>query len=707
MGALTPTVGATGTAVWLDNAIDIDASGTLTRAAVQVSSGGDASDVLAVSGLPSGLLASFDATSLTLTLSGEGSADDYQTALRQVHLSTSDNTPNPRTVTWSVTDTASVTASQNSAVQVCAAPRTLYVDQADAVVLNGPRAAELLDFCRANGVAELVLYNSSTLVAGGNAAALATFMAQARQEGSGIERIGFAVSHTAQIEELKAFVGAHSVPVDFLMSEYEFWVGNSQYSYAGYKDLLAAMNAASVALGGSDTYTYLGWVAGDLPAVDRLEAETTRSAEIAGLVDRVYLAAYNMFLNQFATNGQNLYDIAQGDTVRRLQDLGAAAAENNRVLTVVPIVSAEFAGPDTWGSGYWLSHHGLASLESEFAADYAADAANGAWKSGLNLNEGYAYFGYSHLREALTAPFAKVFFTSAGSVALTDTGNGVDSSVVVHDASMLSEGLGSEAGLGQMGVTYSKSGADAALFTLNSATGELRFSQTTTVATPLDAGSDGEYQLTLRVTSNADADQFAIQAVNVKLLPANIDLQGTLNGIDYSNWYLVNVALADGRTWYALSTDGNQTHDAADRISYDVLTTLLGVDTGSSAAVTQRSVSLTTAGGTSVNLAIASVGVDSPDLRLYPGTALGSTTGHSSGSAASNAIYDGLLAVWDAHNGTSTTTESVGTPNGWQDGFYWSADKQATGHHFVVGIGSGYVTSHADSASNYVAFQVL
>jgi hypothetical protein len=703
-------------AVWLDNDLTLTSAANIVKATVSIDTGrSDVTDNLDIRGLqdPMGVFSSVNFQNNTITLEGNATAAAYQAHLRQVFLSISDTTAN-RSITWTLTDANGGISTQTSSVQVRSAGRTLYVDNADQVILDDAKANALLDFCRVHGVTELVLYNSSTLVfdngaSNSNAARLAQFMNDARNTaGPGVNRIGFAVSNTAQIGEIEAFASSRMTRVDFLMSEYEYWVGNEHDTYNGYKALLASMNAASVTLGGSDTYTYLGWVAGDLPEAERAAAETTRSAEIAGLVDRVYLAAYNMFLDQFATNGQNLYDIAQGGTVRRLQDFGAAAVESNKTLTVVPIVSAEFVGPDTWGSGYWLSRHGLSAAEDEFAADQAGDPASGNWKSGLDLGAGYAYFSYSHLQTALAAPLNKVFFTSDNAVSLTDSGSGVDAGTVVLDAAMLSEGLGSEGS----GVTYSiVGGADANKFTLDTATGELRFAHTTTYANPGDADQNNEYLLTLRVTSQADASQFATQAVSIQLLPPGIDLQGTLNGIDYSDWYLVKAAQADGSTWYALSTNGNLTHDSTDTLTHDVLDTMLsngnGNGNGTDTDLANRSVTLSTAGGGTVTLALASVGMTNPAAGVQPGTALGSTLDRTIGTAASNLDYDGLLAIWDAYNGTNTAAETVGMPSGWQDGYYWAADLQSTGNHFKVGLGSGYVTYGTDTANHYVAFQLL
>jgi hypothetical protein len=73
-----------------------------------------------------------------------------------------------------------------------------------------------------------------------------------------------------------------------------------------------------------------------------------------------------------------------------------------------------------------------------------------------------------------------------------------------------------------------------------------------------------------------------------------------------------------------------------------------------------------------------------------------------------NPTYDGLLAIWDAFNNTSSGTNSSGVPSGWlsSDYGYWSATPSSTGHALVV-LSYGNVRDNVDDGSNYVALQVL
>jgi hypothetical protein len=64
------------------------------------------------------------------------------------------------------------------------------------------------------------------------------------------------------------------------------------------------------------------------------------------------------------------------------------------------------------------------------------------------------------------------------------------------------------------------------------------------------------------------------------------------------------------------------------------------------------------------------------------------------------------LAIWDAHNGASTSTGSSGVPAGWQAERYWSATPSALGHAYASLV-SGYVFDGGGGSSVYVALQVL
>ena len=112
-----------------------------------------------------------------------------------------------------------------------------------------------------------------------------------------------------------------------------------------------------------------------------------------------------------------------------------------------------------------------------------------------------------------------------------------------------------------------------------------------------------------------------------------------------------------------------------------------------------------------VNLAVPVEGGNTTDL-WRPGTAVGSTSG--AGSNQVNTTYDGLLAVWDAYNGTSMGTVIGlginGIPSGWYGVVsmdYLTATLTTEGHS-QVDLSRGVVDRfNNDNESHFVALQVL
>jgi len=112
-----------------------------------------------------------------------------------------------------------------------------------------------------------------------------------------------------------------------------------------------------------------------------------------------------------------------------------------------------------------------------------------------------------------------------------------------------------------------------------------------------------------------------------------------------------------------------------------------------------------------VNLAVPVEGGNTTDL-WRPGTAVGSTSG--AGSNQVNTTYDGLLAVWDAYNGTSMGTVIGlginGIPSGWYGVVsmdYLTATLTTEGHS-QVDLSRGVVDRfNNDNEIHFVALQVL
>ncbi|NBU76805.1 MAG: cadherin repeat domain-containing protein, partial [Planctomycetes bacterium] len=87
------------------------------------------------------------------------------------------------------------------------------------------------------------------------------------------------------------------------------------------------------------------------------------------------------------------------------------------------------------------------------------------------------------------------------------------------------------------------------------------------------------------------------------------------------------------------------------------------------------------------------------------GTSVGNATSAAAGSNAVNPNYDGLIAVWDAYNGT--TSSGNGTPTGWSGSNYVTATPYGAGTHVMVGIGAGSLSLLGDNSSYAGALQVF
>ncbi|MFA7028560.1 MAG: Ig-like domain-containing protein [Sulfurovum sp.] len=78
-----------------------------------------------------------------------------------------------------------------------------------------------------------------------------------------------------------------------------------------------------------------------------------------------------------------------------------------------------------------------------------------------------------------------------------------------------------------------------------------------------------------------------------------------------------------------------------------------------------------------------------------------------------NPTYDDLVAIWDAFNGAGTTTTTgPGTPDGWSEGFYWSASEFETigsqdEKHYTMDLTNGLGGTNGDHDTYWVAVQVV
>ncbi|HEY9094939.1 MAG TPA: hypothetical protein VIN35_04275 [Hydrogenophaga sp.] len=199
-------------------------------------------------------------------------------------------------------------------------------------------------------------------------------------------------------------------------------------------------------------------------------------------------------------------------------------------------------------------------------------------------------------------------------------------------------------------------------------------------------------------TSNFDHDGIQIDADMIALNGATIsDVNGyaatlthaavaadsnyRVDTIDLggSNGLLIRGAQAEGDWYFVWDRNGDGT--ALDYGNYSTMSALNGQ----------------TMNG--VALSLAEAGVTPIIVGFVPGTAVADGT-------TANPTYDGLLAVWDAHNGSGTSTALNGSPNGWASNRFWTSSPSPAGHA-LVNLSAGYVYNSDDAQLHPAIYQVL
>ena len=265
------------------------------------------------------------------------------------------------------------------------------------------------------------------------------------------------------------------------------------------------------------------------------------------------------------------------------------------------------------------------------------------------------------------------------------------------------------------GVTYTTSGTDASLFSINPSTGLVTFATSPNYEAPADAGANNIYNLNVIATDaagNATTQAVAITVTDV------VDA-GTLV-IDLGSFgKLIAPVQVEGAWYYFWDRSGNGTsadmgalNGGNDFVNHNVLD---GIFTSTLAQVTAGTVGTGTdttdqiryanLNGVRVALPTANGGVAYPQ-----GTnAFQNGTSYTDAGVSTNGTtgtFNELLAIWDAYNGTGTGTNSNGTPSGWQAGDYWSATPETFGHA-IFDFATGIVGDNVDLNNGYVALQVL
>jgi hypothetical protein len=266
-------------------------------------------------------------------------------------------------------------------------------------------------------------------------------------------------------------------------------------------------------------------------------------------------------------------------------------------------------------------------------------------------------------------------------------------------------------------IAYTLSGTDSSLFNI-SAGGAVTFKTTQAASTKSDSGADGIYNFDVTATdaagnATARAVAFTLSAPQPIAGQTTIELGGSygslIKGVQVEGkWYYHWDRSGDGTS--ANSTAAGQTqinggtdntdHNTLDGIfKYDINGTL-NPNAGTDTTETFRYATLN---GVQVALPTYGAGVD--------GSGKATSTGDKAGTAVSdtttdNPTYNDLLAIWDAHNGASTSTGDSGVPAGWPAGGYWSATPSASGHA-AVNLYLASVYDVTDDRNLHVALQVL
>ena len=205
----------------------------------------------------------------------------------------------------------------------------------------------------------------------------------------------------------------------------------------------------------------------------------------------------------------------------------------------------------------------------------------------------------------------------------------------------------------------------------------------------------------LAASSNADTTA-EVQAV---VDAAVIDLSGN-TGFQGLLIRPVKVKIDDNnntRTFYYWDRSGNGNADG-DLVNHNVLDNLFNnnSDTRNTESMREATVSVN---GESLTLRLPTY--NGPDKRLasnntFSGTSVDSPTENQT-------HYKGLLAIWDAHNGSGTGKNLNGVPTGWFSGQYWSATPTTVlgintlGEHAALNFTTGRVIRAIDSSNNFAA----
>ena len=310
-------------------------------------------------------------------------------------------------------------------------------------------------------------------------------------------------------------------------------------------------------------------------------------------------------------------------------------------------------------------------------------------------------------------------FTSAAAATVTPASSVEAAGATVYDANA-THTVGGVTGAADVGVVYSLSGgADMGLFQIDSSSGIVSFKNAESYGSPHDVGTDHVYNFTVHaadVAGNAPTDQAVALTVAA---PSSIAVYSdAAHTASVGN--LIAQHYVDGASYYYWDRSGDGTNantgslnGSLDTMTHTDLNSIFqydidGVSNGGAGTTdVYRYATLYTGNGTALHVALPTVngGLAYPNGigTQQNGTVYTDTTN----SGISSPTYKGLLAIWDAYNGSAAgSTNIAGAPTGWQGITYWSATPSASGHANVY-LGMGFVYDSSDTPAYYVAVQVL
>ena len=277
-------------------------------------------------------------------------------------------------------------------------------------------------------------------------------------------------------------------------------------------------------------------------------------------------------------------------------------------------------------------------------------------------------------------------------------------------------------------IRYSLEGDDAFAFDVDPVTGKV-FIKNQDYEKPEDKDKNNNYEVTLKATDLAG--NFSTMDLKITVVDKGeagdlvIDLgegRGQLiNGMQVEGkWYYMWDQNKSGRITMDFDVGGQ--YD--DRVSMDYLAeTLMGLKPDENkfkgVDITESSRMFNVDG---IKLLLPLSGSEMPsswssimDTESKKGTGWSRNTAGWNTDPNSNVTYDDLLAIWDAHNGTSENKNiSMNTTNidqsdplhQWVQGYWWSGDTFNNTHHGYASY-LGQVGFDKNENYNFAVFQVL